>query len=97
MLLRDNGRSTALQAVPVCHRDAACDAADDTNKTLVSTADEQVLQMRAAIKLLIRRAIYGAIVVAGKTHNRGGCKHVGVDHVAPIVGHEPHRRFGDSI
>ena len=50
--------------MPVGHRDAAGDAADDADEALVGAADEQVFEMRAAVELLFRRAVDGAVVVA---------------------------------
>src|SRR3954464_4524428 len=77
----------------VRHRDAAHDAADNADETLVSAADEEVLQVCAPIELLRRSAVDGSIIMAGESHDRGGRKHIGVDHMPAIIGHEPNRRF----
>ena len=50
----------------VRHRDAAGDAADDADEALVGAADEQVLQVRGAVELLVGRAVDRAVVVAGE-------------------------------
>src|SRR5262245_52294443 len=68
-----------LEAVPVGHRDSAGDAADDANEALVGAANEKILQVRAAVELFLRRAVYRAIVVAGETHDCGRSEHIGID------------------
>ena len=55
------------------------------------------VEVRAAIELLFRRSVHGAVVVAGVTHDRCRREHIGIDHVAAIIGHESHGRLGDSI
>ena len=55
------------QTVPVGHRDAAGDAADDADQALVGAADEEVVEMRAAAELLVRRAVDRAVFVARRT------------------------------
>src|SRR6187551_932838 len=70
--------SLALQAMPIRHRDAARDAADNADEALVGTADKEVFQMRVAIELFLRRAVDCAVVVAGKTHDRCRREHIGI-------------------
>src|SRR5262245_33708029 len=74
------------QAVPVCHRDAADDRADDAAVALVGAAEEHILEVRRAVKLFVRRAIDGAVRMAGKAADRRGREHVGLDHPAAEVG-----------
>ena len=67
---RTSARRHLPQQVPVGHRDAADDGADDADKALIGAADEQVFQVRGAVPLLFRRAVHGAVFVAGEAADR---------------------------
>jgi uncharacterized protein YjbJ (UPF0337 family) len=58
--------------VPVRHRDAAGDAADDADQSLVGAADEEVGEVRAAVEVFFRRTVDGAVLMAGEADDRDG-------------------------
>lgn len=86
-----------FQAMHICHADAADDAADNSNKSLVGAANEEVFEVRAAIELFFGRAVDRASFVPGEADYGGGRKHVGINHAMSIVGHKTDSGLGDSI
>jgi len=89
--------SQLAQAMPIRHTNAAGDRANDADEALVGAADEEVLQMRHAVNLFVRRAVDGAVVVAGEANDRRRRKHIGVDNMPTVIGDESHRRGRDSV
>lgn len=71
------------------HADAADDTANNSDKTLIGAADEEVFEMRAAIELFFGRAVDRAALVPGEADNGGGREHIRIHHPMPVVGHKP--------
>ena len=74
------------------HADSADDRPDDTDESLIGSAQENIGQMGRSIKLFVRRPVDGSIVVPGEPPDRFRGKYIGVDNVATKVGHESHGR-----
>ena len=73
------------QTVHIRHADAAGDGADDAHEPLVGAADEEVVEVGAAVELLLRRAVDGAVVVAGEADDCRRGEHIGVDDPSSVV------------
>ncbi len=80
--------SFGVQAVSIGHADPADDRADNSNESLVRSAEKEVGQMGGSVQLLVGCTVDGPVVMPGEASNRLGGEHVGVDHVAPEIGHE---------
>ena len=81
----------------VRHADAADNAADDANETLIGTTNKKIVQVRTAVELFFGCAVDRAALVAREAHDRGRREHVGVDHTTAVIGNKPHCRGGHAI
>ena len=75
----------------VRHGNSTDNAADNPHESLVSSADEKILQVRTTIQLFVRRTVNGTSGVSCKTDNRFWGKHVSIDDTAAKIGNKPNR------
>ena len=64
------------------HADSADDRSDDSNKTLVCAAEEDIFEMGRPIELFLGSTVNRTIVMPSKTPDGFGSEDVGVDHIA---------------
>ena len=76
----------------ICHRDAAHHCADDADVSLISAAEEKIVEVRCAVELFVGRTVHRSVVVPGESLDRLGSEDVGVNHVRTEVGSEPDTR-----
>src|SRR5260221_5522547 len=80
------GMGSSLQTMPVGHRDAADQCADDAQVALVGAAEIEVLHARSAVELLVGRTVNCPILMAGVPADGRGSEHVGIHHAAAEIG-----------
>lgn len=79
------------QAMAIGHADSADNGTNDTDKSLVGTAQEKIRKVCGAVKLFVWCTIDGAVIVPRESSDRFWGENIGVDHVSSEIGHETDR------
>jgi hypothetical protein len=81
----------------ISHRNATHHGTDDAYIALVSSAQEQILQMGSTVEPFIRSTIDGPVVVPREPANRRWSKQIHIDHKPSKIGYEPDTRIDAAI